>query len=231
MKYIREMENDPDQSGLHYLVKAGYDPNGMMTFLNRIMRIKILTFAFGIILIGCFGPPRPPTPREDSEGFRDIKWGTEISLLKDMEEVEQDKPSGREIVWYRRKGDTLAMGGAELKNIFYSFWKREFESVWIDFEGEENFEAVKKELFERFGKAIEPGAGMDKMDKMDKRPPRERSPTGHAGTFYVWWGKNTEIWLSYSKDRHKGTLTMNSRKISEERRDYEKEERLKERGF
>jgi hypothetical protein len=48
-------------------------------------------------------------------------------------------------------------------------------------------------------------------------------------------GKNTEIWLSYSKGRHKGTLTMNSRKISEGRRDYEKEkekeERLKERGF
>jgi hypothetical protein len=47
--------------------------------------------------------------------------------------------------------------------------------------------------------------------------------------------EKTEIWLSYSKDRNKGTLTMNSRKIREERRDYEKQkekqERLKERGF
>jgi hypothetical protein len=73
------------------------------------------------------------------------------------------------------------------------------------------------------------------MDKMGKRPQRERSPAERAGTFYFWLGKNTEIWLSYSKDHHKGTLTMNSRKISEERRDYkkqkEKEERLKERKF
>jgi hypothetical protein len=161
-------------------------------------------------------------PRADPEGFRDIKWGTEISVLKDMEEVEQDISSGRGIVWYRRKGDILAIGGAKLKKIYYSFWKGEFESVWIDFEGEENFEAVKRELFERFGKGLEPGASMDKMDKMGKRPPRERSPTEHAGGFYVWWGKNTEIWLSYSKDRRKGTLTMNSTKIREEKRAYEK---------
>jgi hypothetical protein len=171
-------------------------------------------------------------PRGDPEGFRDIKWGTEISILKDMEEVDQDRSPGRNLIWYKRKGDTLAIGEAKVKNIFYSFWNGEFESIWIDFEGEENLEAVKKELFERFGKAREPEAS---MDKMGKGLPRERLPTEHAGAFYVWWGKNTDIWLSYSKDRHKGTLTMNSRKISEERRDYEKEkgkeERLKERGF
>jgi len=41
--------------------------------------------------------------------------------------------------------------------------------------------------------------------------------------------------LSHSKDRHKGTLTMNSVKVSEERRELEREKerekRLKERGF
>ena len=233
-KYAREIEADADLNGLHYMIKAGYDPNGMIHFLNRIQRIKILTIVFGIILIGCFAPPRPSMPRPDPEGFRDIKWGTEISTLKEMEKVEQGKSSGRDLVWYRRKGDTLAIGEAKLENIFYSFWIGNFESVWIDFEGEENFEALKKELFERFGKARGPEGS---MDKMGKGAGRERSPTERAGAFYVWWGKNTDIWLSYSKDRHKGTLTMNSRKISEERRDYEKEkekekgERLKEKGF
>ena len=128
-------------------------------------KVKILTIVFTIFLIGCFAPPRPSMPRPDPEGFRDIKWGTEISTLKDMEEVEQDKSSGRDLVWYRRKGDTLAIGEAKLENIFYSFWMGDFESVWIDFEGEENFEALKKELFERFGKAREPEGGMDKMGK------------------------------------------------------------------
>ncbi len=41
LKYTREMETDADQNGLNYLVKAGYDPNGLITFLNRIQRISL----------------------------------------------------------------------------------------------------------------------------------------------------------------------------------------------
>jgi len=35
LKYTREMETDADQNGLHYLIKAGYDPNGLISFLNK----------------------------------------------------------------------------------------------------------------------------------------------------------------------------------------------------
>ena len=200
--------------------------------VEAMKKVKILAILFTIFLIGCFASTRSSKPRSDPDGFRGIKWGTEISTLKDLEKVEQDKSTDSDLVWYRRKGDTLAIGEAKLENIFYSFWMGNFESVWIDFEGKENFEALKKELFEQFGKTLESEGS---MRKMGKRADRERSPTERAGTFYAWWGKNTEVWLSYSKDRHKGTLTINSRKISEERRAYgkqrEKEERLKERGF
>lgn len=41
LKYTREMETDADQTSLQYLIKAGYDPNGMITFLNRIYRISL----------------------------------------------------------------------------------------------------------------------------------------------------------------------------------------------
>ena len=41
LKYTREMETDADQNSLHYLIKAGYDPNGMITFLNKIYRISL----------------------------------------------------------------------------------------------------------------------------------------------------------------------------------------------
>ena len=187
--------------------------------VGAMTRIRILSVVFGVILIGCFASRRPSMPLQDPEGFRDIKWGTEISELKDMEEVEQDRTFGKDLVWYRRKGDALTIGDAKLENIFYSFWMGEFESVSIDFEGEENFKVLKKELFERFGEARGSEGGMDKMGKGARR---ERSPTQPPGGFYAWWGKNTEIWLSYSKDRQKGSLTMNSRKISEQRRDYEK---------
>jgi predicted Zn-dependent protease len=41
LKYTREMETDADQNGLHLLVKAGYDPNGMITFFNKIQKMSL----------------------------------------------------------------------------------------------------------------------------------------------------------------------------------------------
>jgi hypothetical protein len=199
---------------------------------GAMKRIKILTIVFTILLISCVASTRSSKPRSEPDGFMGIEWGTEISTLKDMERVKQEKSLNSDLVWYAREGDTLAIGKAKLESIFYSFWMGKFESVWVDFKGDENFEFLKKELFERFGKVLDSEGS---MQKMGKRAQEERSLTERAGTFYAWGGKNTEVWLSYSKDRHKGTLTINSRKISEERRDYEeekeKEERLKKRGF
>ena len=188
--------------------------------MEAMTRIKILAIISGIILIGCFASARPSKPPQDPDGFRGIKWGTEISTLKDMEEVEQDKSSGKDLVWYRRKGDTLGIGKAKLENIFYSFWMGEFEGVWIDFEDQENFEALKKELLERFGKVRE---SEEPVQKTQRGPRAEPSATKRAEGFYAWWGRNTEVVLSYSKDRQKGTLTITSTMIREKRRDYEKE--------
>lgn len=41
LKYTREMEVDADQNSLNYLIKAGYDPNGMITFLNKMLRMSL----------------------------------------------------------------------------------------------------------------------------------------------------------------------------------------------
>jgi hypothetical protein len=200
--------------------------------VGAVKKVKILTIAFSILLIGCVGSVWHAKPRSEPDGFRDIRWGTEISTLRDMEKVEQDKSSNSDLAWYTRKGDTLTIGKAKLENIFYSFWMGNFESVWIDFKGDENFETLKKELFELFGKALE---SEELMKKMDRRASREPSTIRRAEEFYAWWGKNTEMSLSYSKDRHKGTLSINSKMMSEERRAYEKqkekEKRLRAREF
>ena len=175
-------------------------------------KVKVLAILFSLFLIGCSVPVRSSKPYPEQTGFRDIKWGTEISALTGMEKVEQEKSSNNDLVLYTRKGDTLAIGKAKLKNIFYGFWMGNFESVWIDFEGDDNFETLKNELFEQFGKVRE-----------------------SVKEFYAWGGKDTEMSLSYSKDRHNGILSIDSRKISEERRAYdkqrEKEKREKEGGI
>ena len=185
-------------------------------------KVKILAIVFSVFLIGCFASTRSSKPRSDPDGFRDIKWGTDISTLKDMEKVESDRSSNTDLVWYTRRGDLLAIGKAGLANIFYSFWMGNFEGVWIGFEGDENFETLKKELFERFGKVLE---SAELMKKVDSEARREPATIRHGEEFYAWWGKNTEMTLSYSRDRHKGTLNINSKRMSEERRAYEKQRR------
>jgi hypothetical protein len=188
--------------------------------VGAMKKVKVLAIVFTIFLIGCFASARPSKPRSEPDGFRGIRWGTEISTLKDMEKAEQDKSSDHASVWYRRKGDTFAIGKANLENIFYSFWMGNFESVWIDFKGDENFEALKKELFEQFGKVPE---SEELMRRMDRRAGREPSVIKHAEEFYAWWGKKSEMTLSYSRDRHKGTLSIDSTRMSEERRAYERQ--------
>ena len=195
-------------------------------------KIHALTFLFCIFFVSCLST-RYSKPHSELDGFGGIKWGAEVTALEGMEKVEPDKSFNRDIVWYTRKGERLTFGKAKLESIFYSFWMGSFESVWIDFKGDENFEALKKELFERFGKVLESG---ELMKKTEKEALAERSTMGHGREeFYFWESKQMEMWLSYSKDRQKGSLSINSRKISEERRDYEKrkekEERFRDKKF
>jgi hypothetical protein len=188
--------------------------------VEAMKKANILAVVFSVFVIGCFASARPSKPSSEPDGFRGVKWGANISTLKEVEMVEQDKSSNSELAWYTRRDDTLAIGKARLDNIFYVFWMGKFESVWIDFKGDENFETLKKELFERFGKVAE---SEELLRKTDRGGGREASATKQAGEFYGWWGKVTEMVLSYSRDRHKGTLRVNSSIIREERRAYEKE--------
>ena len=41
LKYTREIEADADLNGLHYMIKAGYDPNGMINFFKRIQKVSL----------------------------------------------------------------------------------------------------------------------------------------------------------------------------------------------
>jgi len=76
LKYTREMEVDADQNSLHYLIKAGYDPNGMITFLNKIMRMSLAL------------APKIPSYLSTHPAMED-----RLSLLGNLLQITQ-KPSG-----------------------------------------------------------------------------------------------------------------------------------------
>jgi len=41
LKYTREMEIEADQNSLRYMIKSGYDPHGLMTFMNKIYKLSL----------------------------------------------------------------------------------------------------------------------------------------------------------------------------------------------
>jgi predicted Zn-dependent protease len=41
LKYTREMEVEADQNALQYAIKAGYDTNGLIAFMNRIFKLSL----------------------------------------------------------------------------------------------------------------------------------------------------------------------------------------------
>jgi len=45
LKYTRENEVDADQNGLQYMIKGGYDPKGLITFLNKINKLSLASTA------------------------------------------------------------------------------------------------------------------------------------------------------------------------------------------
>ncbi len=81
---------------------------------------KILIVFFCILLVDGLASGQPAhegsdfKPDSEPDGFRDIKWGTDISTLKDMALVMSiDKDTKR----YKRNGDVLRMGDVNLSYI------------------------------------------------------------------------------------------------------------------
>ena len=117
---------------------------------------KILIVFLGILFVGSIAP-RQLVAQEwaefklgsEPDGFGGIKWGTDISTLKDMVLVMTiDKDAKR----YERKGDELKIGKAKLDYIHYEFRKGKFYLVEMWFQGIENFNHVKETIFEKYGK-------------------------------------------------------------------------------
>jgi hypothetical protein len=153
----------------------------------------ILAFVAGIF--GCTQQPTSFKPNSEPDGFAGIKWGTQFS------EVKSDRVESRSItnpaepnlkikIYYTAKGDNLRMGEAQLDKIEYGFWKGKFAEVQITAIGPENFDHLKKFLFEKYGTVNKPVQGL-----------------------YSWDGSVTQMALRYDEPTKTSSLTIASAKI------------------
>jgi len=140
-------------------------------------------------------------PNSEPDGFRGIKWGTNISTLEDMEYLYTDQSYGG-IKLYKRKGDVLKIGGAQIEKIFYEFWNGQLCSVRILTFDYTNWAGLREACFEKFGKPFQPNKYINT---------------------YAWGGIKTEILLEYDKIKKVGELWMNSKAISKKQKEYNNE--------
>ncbi len=83
------------------------------------------------------------------------------------------------------------MGEAQLDKVEYVFWRGKFAEARITASGSENFNHLKKSLFEKYGTVDKPFQGA-----------------------YSWDGGVTQIALRYDKPAQTSLLTIASTKIA-----------------
>jgi hypothetical protein len=142
----------------------------------------IKTNFFGIVFIvlcmGGFSFSQPLNnfkPGSEPDGFGGIKWGTDLSALKNMKFSRSD-PSYGGIDIYLRLEEGSTIGMVRLKNIEYLFWKGKFSGVCIITEGSTESKSLREAVFEVFGKGSKPHADQE---------------------YYVWDGESTLMALEF----------------------------------
>jgi hypothetical protein len=120
------------------------------------------------------------------DGFRGIKWGTDIKLLNEMQYVRVDpKYPGNDVFIYHRKGDRLRINGATLSSIEYRFWRGLFFNVEIHTKGLSNFMCLLKDTLDTFG--------------------QEHNTQQHVDKYY-WYGNKASIVLEYISKSQNGLI-------------------------
>jgi hypothetical protein len=164
--------------------------------MRNLLRWSII-FAFVVGVFSCTQKSTSPfKPNSEPEGFAGIKWSTEFPEVKsDMVEsrsiVNPTEPDVKIKIYYTKKGDNLKMGEAQLDKIEYAFWKGKFSEVQITAAELENFNHLKKFLFEKYGTVDKSTQGL-----------------------YSWNGPVTRIALRYDEPTKTSSLTISSTTIT-----------------
>lgn len=134
-------------------------------------------------------------PHSEPDGFAGIKWSTPFSEIKsDMVESnsisDPAEPDVKIKIYYTRRADSLKMGEAQLNRIEYVFWRGKFAEARITATGSDNFDALKKFLFEKYG-AVDQFQGA-----------------------YSWDGTITQIALRYNESTKTALLLIASTSLA-----------------
>lgn len=145
-------------------------------------------------------------PGNEPEGFRGIKWGTNIAKLPDMV-ILKGAVMSEPLKIYKRTNDKMSIGEARIDGIYYYSFEGRFFSVLITFTGLENLSLVKQTIEQLYGVSF-------RDDDADPTSPSE---------VQLWDGRNVAIYLSYNtQEQGQGVLRFDFKPIKKEKAAYDK---------
>jgi len=89
-------------------------------------------------------------PGTEPDGFRGLKWQTNIATLDPLHTMEVIALVGP-LVYYKKNKEDLYLVTVKLDDIIYEFWNGKFSGVIIKVRGENQFQILKDYVFARFG--------------------------------------------------------------------------------
>ena len=121
--------------------------------------ITLFLYAF-LICSNCYSFQNEP------DGFEGMKWGEDIKSMK-KSFIQKEVQGGffaadKDIRVYVKINENKMLGPANLKDIYYYFWKDKFICVEIITMGLSNFASLRGLCFERYGNNIEESERMNK---------------------------------------------------------------------
>jgi hypothetical protein len=132
---------------------------------------------------------KPLVLRKD--GFGDMKWGTRLAHVGGLE-IKQIDSGLNDVIEYVRPQDALKLGDATLQSVVYAFWRDQLYTVTIWTQGQENYNALRDTVSNRFGKGTRIDGSSEK---------------------YLWSDSTTDMMLKYAKDGQDGMLWMRGKEL------------------
>ena len=157
--------------------------------------MRLLTFAilsaFALCSLGASTPDEKSPEKQPElgkwDGFRGIKWGTDLKSLTGFAAFSSVIETGN----YRRKDEKLTLGSVPLQEIRWQFYKGKLYHVLIT--GEDGtFSSLKTETVKRYGKTYK-----DTSDKLNED--------------YTWSGKNSDgekVTVQVTRERQFGMVLV-----------------------
>jgi hypothetical protein len=168
--------------------------------LRKAIRLGVMVLAsMGLGSgMGLTAPPQMFTynytfkPGTEPDGFRGLKWQTDIATLDPFHAMEVIEIIGP-FTYYKKNKENLQYGTADLEDIIYEFWNGKFSGVMLRLKGEHQFQKLKDYCFDRFG----PGQRSDTYANLNVQD-------------FYYNGVRTRMYLKYSDFDRTGELGMYS---------------------